>query len=810
MMYTTSLLCRRQARRLCACLLFPLLTLAWTATARGQTDLTVYDDALGAGWQSWSWSSVTLGSTAVVHSGSTAIAVDAGGWSALWLHHDAFDTTGYGNLTFWINGGPSGGQHLRVVATLNNSGLPGGVDIGPLAANTWQQITIPLASLGASNVTTFTGFWIQEFTGNSQPTYYVDDVVITGSVPVIPPPPLVGMAIYQDALVNGWDNWSWASVNTGNTTPVNSGTSSIAVTSGPYTALRVHHSPMSTEPYTSLTFWVNGGSVGGQVLRLQALLSYNALPGVTIGPLPANTWQKITIPLSDLGVANQPDLTDFWLQEPQGLTLPTYYVDDMRLNLGSAPATVNVTVHRNQKLGKIDPRLFGLNTAIWDGSFNTPTTAGLLTEVNNRALRFPGGSISDVYHWQTNMSEGQTFQWATSFDAFAAIATATHAQVYITANYGTGTPQEAADWVRYSNVTKGFGFKYWEIGNENYGTWEADNNTRPNDPVTYATRFKEYVRQMKAVDRSIKIGAVIVGGEDSQSNYTDETVTNPRTGQTHHGWTPVLLATLKQLGCIPDFVVYHRYEQGPGGENDTFLLTSAKTWADDAAGLRQMLNDYLGKDAAGVEINCTENNSVYGNPGKQTTSLVNGLFFADSLGNIMKTEFTSFFWWDLRNGQEFGNNNSPFLYGWRKYGDYGIVNAATPAGPADRYPTFYVCKLMRQFARGGEKVLAASSDFWGLGVYAVRGQDDTLRVLLINKHPTDPLTATITIQGLEQNTPATVYTYGMPEDDAARTGNAAGADVQQTQTTLAGSTFTYTAGPYSATVLKIQTGDNGD
>ena len=806
---STSLFPCALAGRHFARVIFLVVALAWCGAARAQTDLTVYDDSFGAGWQSWSWSTVDAGSTAVVHSGSTSIAVDAGAWSALWLHHDAFDTTGYGNLTFWINGGAVGGQKLRVIATLNNSGLSSGVDIGPLSANTWQQITIPLASLGAANVSNFTGVWVQEFTGNDQPTYYVDDVVITGSVPIIPPPPLVGMAIYQDSLVNGWDNWSWATVNTGNTNPVNSGTSSIAVTSGPYTAVRVHHSAMDTQPYTTLTFWINGGSAGGQMLKLAALRSGSVVAQLPIGPLAPNTWQKISISLSDLAVANVPDLTDFWLQESQGQSIPTYFVDDMRLDLGSAPSVVNVTINRNQKIGTVNPRLFGLNTAIWDGSFNTPTTASLLTEVNNRALRFPGGSASDEYHWKTNMSEGQTFQWATNFDAFANIATATHAQVYITANYGTGTPQEAADWVQYSNVTKHYGFKYWEIGNENYGTWETDHNNRPNDPVTYATRFKDYVQQMKAVDKSIKIGAVIVADEDSQSNYADETVTNPSTGQTHHGWTPVMLTAMKQLGCLPDFVIYHRYEQAPFGENDTYLLTAAKTWPKDAAAIRQLLNDYLGKDAAKVEINCTENNSVYGNPGKQTTSLVNGLFMADSLGNIMKTEFTSFFWWDLRNGQEFGNNNSSFLYGWRNYGDYGIVDYATPAAPADRYPTFYVYKLMAQFARGGEKVLTASSDFWGLGVYAVRGQDDTLRVLLINRHPTEPLNARITLQGLGQNTPATVYEYGMPEDDAARTG-AASPDVQQSQTTLSGPTFNYTAGPYSATVLKIQTDDNGE
>ena len=56
------------------------------------------------------------------------------------------------------------------------------------------------------------------------------------------------------------------------------------------------------------------------------------------------------------------------------------------------------------------------------------------------------------------------------------------AQPMIIANYGTGTPAEAADWVRYANVTKGYGAKYWTIGNENYGNghygsaWEADDH----------------------------------------------------------------------------------------------------------------------------------------------------------------------------------------------------------------------------------------------------------------------------------------------------------------------------------------------
>ncbi len=552
--------------------------------------------------------------------------------------------------------------------------------------------------------------------------------------------------------------------------------------------------------------------LGGQTLNVQALRGGAAQPAVLIGPLAPGEWQEFVIPLAQLGIANVADLDGLWLQENSGTTQPTFYVDDVHLEFAPPPSVVNVTVKPKERIRKVDRRMFGINAAVWDGAYASPNTQALLTELNNQALRFPGGSLSDVYHWQTNMSElpegEEPFEWVTSFDDFIQIAGATRAATYITVNYGTGTPEEAAAWVRYANKVKRHNVRYWEVGNENYGTWEADNNTRPHDPVTYANRFKEYTRQMKAVDPSIKIGAVVALGEDAFANYPDLQVTNPRTGQVHSGWTPVMLDTLRQLGVTPDFVVYHRYEQGPGGESDLFLLNSATSWANDAAALRQMLDDYLGTKARRVELACTEHNSVFGNPGKQTTSLVNGLFYADALGNLLKTEFNAMLWWDLRNGQETGNNNSALLYGWRRYGDYGIVNATDPAGPADRYPTFYVNKLLKYFARGGEKVVQASSDYGSLGVYAVKGNDDSLRILVINKHPSAAVNATISVPGLRRSERAKLFSYGIPQDEAARTGEGS-ADVQQSSLTLQGSSLTFSPGPYSVHVIQLNKRDRG-
>src|SRR5439155_26107509 len=163
--------------------------------------------------------------------------------------------------------------------------------------------------------------------------------------------------------------------------------------------------------------------------------------------------------------------------------------------------------------------------------------------------------------------------------------------------------------------------------------------------------------------------------------------------------------------------------------------------------LRHQLMEYLGTAAAGVEMVCTETNSVYSTPGKQTTSVVNGLFLAESIGTVVKTEFNAVIWWDMRNGQETASNNSSSLYGWRLYGDYGIVNGANPAGPGDRYPAYYVGKLLQYFARGGDPLAPSSSDYVLLWPYAARRADGSLTLLVINKSAASALNANITITG---------------------------------------------------------------
>ena len=106
------------------------------------------------------------------------------------------------------------------------------------------------------------------------------------------------MIVYDDAVENGWVNsYGWASIllNYANTSPVHSGSDSIAVGCNGYEAVYIHHNgTINTSPYLSLSFWLNGGT-GGQSLVVQVVTNGVSLPANSIITAPANTWQ-VTMP----------------------------------------------------------------------------------------------------------------------------------------------------------------------------------------------------------------------------------------------------------------------------------------------------------------------------------------------------------------------------------------------------------------------------------------------------------------------------------------------------------------------------------
>ena len=609
------------------------------------------------------------------------------------------------------------------------------------------------------------------------------------------------LIIYNDSLVNGFDDWSYTTRNFTNPSPTHTGSNSISVTATDYQAISFHHADLDTTFYTNFTFWAHGGTNGGQLLQVYAELS-----GVSQGSyqlpsaLVSNTWQKFTIPLSALGVANKTNFSRINIQFRPGPN-GTFYVDDLQFDAKAAPALIPLTLNATQAVRTVDSRWFGVNLAIWDGDFDTPQTVSLLSEMGTRIVRLPGGSLSDEYHWMSNTTLTNTWTWNNSFAKFIHVITnaSVNSQAFVTVNYGTGTPQEAAAWVRHANNTNHLGFKYWEVGNECYGTWETDTNVNAHDGYTYAVRAAQYIAQMKAADPTIKIGVPMVTGENTYVNgYTSHPIVNARTGTTNYGWTPVVLATLKALGTTPDFIVHHVYPQYLNDSDPTLLQASAN-WATDAASLRQQITDYFGTGGTNIEILCTENNADAGNQGRQSTSIVNGLYYADSLGQLMKTEINAFVWWDFRNGTDTGGDFNSLLYGWRPYGDLGIVN-----GPTNRAPVFYAAKLMTYFAQPGDTVLNVTSTYSLLTAYAIRHTSGSISLLALNKDVTGNFNGQIQLAGFAPSSAAKIYSYGLAQDEATRT-NAAYAlqDIATNNFSGAGTNFTYAFPPYSLTMLTL-------
>lgn len=162
------------SRRLFAGAVLALAALAAPALAQdapppAPTPMVIYDDSLSPGWNNWSWARTTLSTD--IKADVKPIAVEGDAYSALFLSHAPFSTKGYSKLTFYINGGPTGGQTIAIKALADEKAIDPGYTIH-LNANTWNVVEVPLSDLGAAD-RVISGFWWQAMMNQSYGTYYV-------------------------------------------------------------------------------------------------------------------------------------------------------------------------------------------------------------------------------------------------------------------------------------------------------------------------------------------------------------------------------------------------------------------------------------------------------------------------------------------------------------------------------------------------------------------------------------------------------------------------------------------------------------
>jgi hypothetical protein len=175
------------------------LLVAVAGRALAQTDLPIYTDSLQNSWQDWSWGTRNLANASPAHSGSMSIAASLNAWEALSFWHPEFDTTGYGSFSFWAHGGTAGGQLLQVYGQYGTNSGPT-YSLSALPANSWQQFTIPLSSLGVANQSNFSRITIQLTSSGTTGTFYVDDITLVANG--TPPATNTTASITVDAAIN--------------------------------------------------------------------------------------------------------------------------------------------------------------------------------------------------------------------------------------------------------------------------------------------------------------------------------------------------------------------------------------------------------------------------------------------------------------------------------------------------------------------------------------------------------------------------------------------------------------------------------
>ena len=273
----------------------------------------------------------------------------------------------------------------------------------------------------------------------------------------------------------------------------------------------------------------------------------------------------------------------------------------------------------------------GVDVAPWDPVYSAAATMGkaqsLLKKAGITQLHYGGGVTADLYDWQTDTDIARCPGTAISefaascavndaldFSLFSSDARALGAQSFVTVNYGSGTPAMAAAWVKQASTTQGQAVSYWEIGNESYGCWEANNwlaqppelyagykaNNNTTCPMvsegidagiqtmatSYAANAKSFMTAMKAQDPNAQLGVP----------WAFDTTVDGSSVRGADTWNSTVLGT---DGPYTGFVEAHWYAFGFGGNTgagsnptDQHVIKAVTQIPAQYAKIRAALNTY--------------------------------------------------------------------------------------------------------------------------------------------------------------------------------------------------------------------------
>lgn len=396
---------------------------------------------------------------------------------------------------------------------------------------------------------------------------------------------------------------------------------------------------------------------------------------------------------------------------------------------------VRVSVDARRTIRVMAPqRLGGTNVAMWyfPSTYDSPEVSKWMRQLHAGYIRMPGGSWSNVVYWNghgVRRADGTVDTSKVGPDGYPAVDYSGYApsfladpqtlhpasggwhghvdvkkqhefikaipgtEAMVCPNAGTGRAIDAEEWVKWANRKMDYGVRYWEIGNELGGSWEAGTELPfgkgPLTPEMYTRRYNGMADAMREVDPTIKIGSC-----------------------------PFVEETLRDCGKNVDFVSIHTY---PGSttlsESQMFgdIGNMVKGQVDQVKG---WIHRYQPQREKEIEIAYSEWNL---GGGINNSELFGGLWSSIFLGEMARNDVAIATQWDCFSDLLFGADDH-----------YA------------RKPEYYALSLWNNYM--GERLIPATSDNRAVYTFGSRS-DDAVTVMLVNTDPEREANVSLQISG---------------------------------------------------------------
>ena len=255
----------------------------------------------------------------------------------------------------------------------------------------------------------------------------------------------------------------------------------------------------------------------------------------------------------------------------------------------TGPLKARVKIDTERVISDIDPKIYGnflehLGRCIDGGVFEEKNPLSdangyrrdvmeAVKKLNVTVLRWPGGNFSSNYHWKDGIGPRDQrpprleMAWGTvesnrfGTHDFLQYAEMLGTEPYICANLGTGTWEEAQQWVEYCNSSEDTAMtrlrkqngraapwkvRYWGLGNEMDGPWQMGHRSAED----YGKFALEAAKLMKFTDPTVKLVAAGSSNYNADSDWT--------------GWNKTVLQYLRRHA---DYLSLHTYV---GNQTDDF------------------------------------------------------------------------------------------------------------------------------------------------------------------------------------------------------------------------------------------------